>query len=111
MNIKNCVASLLTIALLSSCAALEKQSVTDKSLQDKAALAIGTKSENIKVSNIGGNIQSVTFDAVANGFNYSCYYTTALVVKSDAICTKFDELNNKPKSECNALTAAAGQCK
>lgn len=102
------IALSLTVLSLSGCAALEKNTVTENSLKDKASTSIGTKPENIKVSNIQGGLEKITFDATANGSEYSCYYTTALIVKSDAICSKLD--GNKKVSQCDALSSAAGKC-
>ena len=98
----------IALSALTGCAALEKNTVTDKSLQEKAAVSIGTKADNIKVSNIQGGLEKVTFDAIANGSDYSCYYTTVLIVKSDAICTKLD--GSEKVSQCDALSSAAGKC-
>lgn len=103
----------IAITILSGCAALEKKTVKDESLQKKASLAIGVSPENIKVSNVQGGLEKITFDAEANGSEYSCYYTTALIVKSDALCTKFDVSKNtssQNKEQCDALSSAAGKC-
>ena len=107
MKIKSITVA-MAITILSGCAALEKNTVSEKSLQEKASLSIGTDPENIKVSNIQGSLEKITFDATANGSQYSCYYTTVVIVKSDALCTKFD--GDKKVSQCDALSSAAGNC-
>ncbi|MEL0628856.1 hypothetical protein [Psychromonas aquatilis] len=110
MNIKIITAAIV-MATLSGCAVLEKNTVEESSLQAKASMALGVKPENINVSNIQGGLQKITFDAVANGNEYSCYYTTALIVKSDALCTEFGSTEKEDKvSQCDALSSAAGKC-
>ncbi|PCS24004.1 hypothetical protein [Candidatus Enterovibrio escicola] len=104
---------------MSGCGIIEKQVASEESLKQKASFAIGTQPNNISITNVQSGLEKITFDAEANGSQYSCYYTTAIVVKSDAICRKMNaqaDTKLKPATEenqgqCNALLKAAGRCK
>ncbi|HGS4477205.1 TPA: hypothetical protein ACMDNN_003360 [Vibrio cholerae] len=116
MKLKFVAACSVALTVLSGCGIIEKQVASDESLQEKAAFAIGTQPSNISISNVQSGLEKITFDADANGSQYSCYYTTVIAVKSDAICKKMGpKTAPKPtmeesQGECNALLKAAGRC-
>ncbi|EEP5037173.1 hypothetical protein HBY97_004586 [Salmonella enterica] len=116
MKLKLIAACSVALTVLSGCGIIEKQVASDESLQEKAAFAIGTQPRNIAISNVQSGLEKITFDAEANGSQYSCYYTTVIAVKSDAICKKMGaQADTKPateesQGECNALLKAAGRC-
>jgi len=116
MKLKLITACSVALTVLSGCGIIEKQVASEESLQQKASFAIGTQPSNISITNVQSGLEKITFDAEANGSQYSCYYTTVIAVKSDAICKKMGaQTDPKPtteesQGECNALLKAAGRC-
>ncbi len=110
------VITISTLVVLSGCGMIDENLVSQETLQDKASYAIGATPEKITISDINSDISKVTFNATANDTLYRCYYTTAIAVKSDAVCTKMNgetgetTSNDTQAKQCNALLKAAGQC-
>ncbi|WP_417519384.1 hypothetical protein [Marinobacter sp.] len=116
MKLKTVSIMIFSITLLSGCGIIEKKVATEETLQEKASLAIGVEPKTINISNVKSGLEKVTFDAESNNSKYSCYYTTVIMVKSDAICKKMEINKDKEPSkieksdQCNALLEAAGKC-
>lgn len=114
-NMKKTIAGLIGAVILSGCGVMQNSINTEDSYKEKAALALGTNVENIKISNQTASLDSISFIAerVDNNSFYKCSYTTALVVESDALCSKTTEPKEEVKEvneQCNALQQAANQC-
>lgn len=106
--------SLLAVFALSACGVVGNTTISDSTLQNKAAFALNVPTESVKISNRHGDIDSVKFVATTGGKSYSCYVTTVMgAISSDALCSGSNAHANKAgrgKSSCNALLKAAGRC-
>lgn len=113
MNCKLIKTLIVSIATLSGCGVIDKKITTEDAIKEKASFAIGAQPSEIAISNVkSSGFSKVSFNAEANNVKYTCYYESAIAVKSDAICTK---LNGKSDTEgtsnqCNELLKAAGRC-
>ena len=113
------VAAALT---LTACGHIAKETTSEEAMLDKAEFATGIDRNNLKVVNgsVEGSMDAVHFKVKAkNGATYRCYFTSAIAVTSDAICTPNDGTGKafrKQKEKaaksgnCNALLRAAGRC-
>ncbi len=116
MKLKLIITSVAALTILSGCGLLDKTTTSNATLQDKASYAIGAMPNDINISNVRAGLDKVVFHAEANDSLYRCYYTTAVAIKSDAVCTKMDgettgTSSNEPQAaQCNALLKAAGRC-
>ncbi|RMQ44508.1 hypothetical protein ALQ04_01681 [Pseudomonas cichorii] len=105
------------IALLQGCGIVASKSVSDSSLQEKAAVTLNTTPEKIRVFDKRGELDSVKFKAQSNKGVYNCYYTTLMgALDSDTLCSGPVEGSSSqgkaqtPPASCNALLKAAGRC-
>lgn len=86
---------------------------TQEEAAEKAAFALNTSAEQVKVTDVKTSGIKVTYKAQYAGGVYNCYYISADMT-SDALCS--GPINNatapKPHSGagCNALLKAAGRC-
>jgi hypothetical protein len=104
------IALLLTMASLTACGTIDNSIRSDESLKIKAAYALGTTADQIKISNRHAELEAVHFNATRNGHVFQCYYTT-VGVTSDALCSPVDgAIPSKEESQCNDLLKAAGEC-
>ncbi|WP_108653165.1 type 2 periplasmic-binding domain-containing protein [Dongshaea marina] len=107
------ILGLLSFAMV-GCGTIDNQIATTQSIQSKTADAIGVTPGDIKIFNREGRMESVHYEAMAHGAHYRCYYSTAVLFGSDALCTKMDDGKGKHASHksksCNALLSAAGRC-
>ncbi|MDG6882161.1 Uncharacterised protein [Phocoenobacter uteri] len=105
------LALLTAISMLTACGTIGNTIISDQSLQDKAAFALNTTSDKVKISHRNGGIDDIRFVASVGRKSYQCYITTvAGVVSSDAICSGSRSVKQKHNSNCNALLRAAGRC-
>ncbi|MDD9178013.1 MULTISPECIES: hypothetical protein [Aliivibrio] len=108
---KHLVALIAFISLsMSGCSIIDNNIKVDKDLQKKAAFALGTTPEKIKITNRGADIMKVTFNATFKKRVFQCYYTGGVIITSDAICSATDGKAMPATSQCNALLKAAGKC-
>lgn len=95
---------------LTGCGTVGNAVISDASLQEKAAFALDTTADKVKISNRRGDIDSIKFVATTRGRSHQCYITTvAGVISSDAICSGAGSATGSVN--CNALSKAAGRCK
>lgn len=95
--------------MLTGCGMIDNAVRSDTSIQEKAAFALGTTPEKVKITNRRGEIDSVRFNATTNGRTFQCYFTTA-GISSDALCSPTDGGANPAGAQCNDLLKAAGRC-
>ncbi|OOH92396.1 hypothetical protein BMT54_00385 [Pasteurellaceae bacterium 15-036681] len=100
--------------LLAACGSIGNAIISDNSLQEKAAFALNTNPDKVKISQRRGGLDDIRFTATVGKNSYQCYITTvAGVISSDAICSGSNNLSNSSKqksSQCNALLKQAGKC-
>ena len=113
---------------LGGCGFIKKPMTSEATLLDRAEMATGVEKSNLSVvpDSVRSEIDSVHYKVRSkNGDIYRCYFTSALVVDSDAHCTKIggaegtkssknSTKSSKPSTKdskgCNALLKAAGKC-
>ena len=108
---------------LGGCGFIKKPMTSEATLLDRAEMATGVEKSNLSVvpDSVRSEIDSVHYKVRSkNGDIYRCYFTSALVVDSDALCTKIGgtegtkSSKNSTKSSkngsCNALLKKAGKC-
>ena len=113
---------------LGGCGFIKKPMTSEATLLDRAEMATGVEKSNLPVvpDSVRSEIDSVHYTVRSkNGDIYRCYFTSALVVDSDALCTKIggaegtkssknstksSKPNTKGSKDCNALLKAAGKC-
>lgn len=113
---------------LGGCSFIKKPMTSEATLLDRAEMATGVEKSNLSVvpDSVRSEIDSVHYKVRSkNGDIYRCYFTSALVVDSDALCTKIggaegtkssknstksSKPNTKGSKDCNALLKAAGKC-
>ena len=102
------IASLL---LLGGCGTIGNMVIHDASLEQKAAFALNTTADKVKISNRSGSVDgTINFVATTKGKSHQCYITTmAGAVSSQAICSGSNSVNSS-NQQCNALLKAAGRC-
>lgn len=107
-NLKLLVISTL---LLSGCGTVGNMIIQDTTLEQKAAFALNTTSDKVKISNRHGSVDgTINFVATTKGKSHQCYITTmAGAVSSQAICSGANSVNPNAQ-QCNALLKAAGRC-
>ena len=113
---------------LGGCGFIKKPMTSEATLLDRAEMATGVEKSNLSVvpDSVRSEIDSVHYKVRSkNGDIYRCYFTSALVVDSDALCTKIggaegtkssknstksSKPSTKGSKDCNALLKAAGKC-
>lgn len=106
---------------LGGCGFIKKPMTSETTLLDRAEMATGVEKSNLSVvpDSVRSEIDSVHYKVRSkNGDIYRCYFTSALVVDSDALCTKIvgaegtksSKNSTKTSKDCNALLKAAGKC-
>ena len=102
---------LLAATFFVGCGTVGNMVIQDKTLEQKAAFALNTTSDKVKISNRQGSIDgTVNFVATTGGKSHQCYITTvAGAVSSQAICSGSNSVNSN-QQQCNALLKAAGRC-
>lgn len=107
---------------LTACGHIQKEISSEADMLDKAEFATGIDARNLRIveGSVSGSINSVNYKVKAkNGQVYRCYFTSALAVTSDAICTPIDKdgkafkkqkAKTRSDGKCNDLLRAAGRC-
>jgi Tfp pilus assembly protein PilV len=101
---------LLMAGILSGCSVIDNNTRDNTSIQRKAAFALGTSADKIRIENRTADLMKVEFDAIYKGRRFQCYYTGGVLVTSDAICSATDGKRIPSSANCNALLKAAGKC-
>ncbi|MDO4682316.1 MAG: hypothetical protein Q4B17_05945 [Lautropia sp.] len=98
--------------LLAACGTIGNKVISDDTLQERAAFALGTTADQITISNRRGDTNTVRFVATVGQQSHQCYVSTVGGIHvSDAICSGNSSV--RPSSDdgsCNALLKAAGRC-
>ena len=116
IKLKKILVAALTVSILGACSVVGNSVISDESLQNKAAEALGANGNQVSISNRKPDgVTSVSFTANSGGHQYQCYITTAMgAVSSDAICKQggkpVKSAKPLPANKCNALLEAAGRC-
>ena len=125
MHFKKLIRSTLVVSAvlsLTACGHIQKEMSSEEMMLDKAEFATGITAKNLKIvpDSVRAEIDSVHYKVKArNGNTFRCYFTSAIAVTSDAICTPIDGSgkafkNQKKKAakegRCNELLRAAGRC-
>ncbi|RMS83917.1 hypothetical protein [Pseudomonas savastanoi] len=104
-------------SLIQGCGIIASKTVSDSSLQERAAVTLNTTSDKVRVFDKRAELDSVKFKAQTNKGVYNCYYTTLVALDSDTLCSgPIEGAGKKASSEaeaptsCNALLKAAGRC-
>lgn len=113
------VAVMACLCLLAGCASV---SVTENTLENRTAFALGLDAGDFTISNRQDSGVRTDYEvSTKRGERYACYVTGSVGVVSDAICSRRagpGKANSsaEPKGEsrqgapCNALLKAAGRC-
>lgn len=103
---------LLAATFFVGCGTVGNMVIQDKTLEQKAAFALNTTSDKVKISNRQGSIDgTVNFVATTGGKSHQCYITTVGgAVSSQAICSGSNSVKQDENKQCNALLKAAGRC-
>jgi hypothetical protein len=104
---------------LAGCGTIAESTQSDSDLREKAAFALDTTSDNVTILNKSSSLEEMRFQAKTKKGIYNCYFTSAIVVNSQAICSGPVSSNAKaantsaeatPAQTCNALLKAAKRC-
>lgn len=113
---------------LGGCGFIKKPMTSEATLLDRAEMATGVEKSNLSVvpDSVRSEIDSVHYKVRSkNGDIYRCYFTSALLVDSDALCTKIggaegtkssknstksSKPSTKGSKDRNALLKKAGKC-
>ncbi len=106
---KKTIATLMLLTL-AGCGMIDNSTRTDESIQQKTAFALGTTAEKITIKSRNAELSKVSFLADYNERTYQCYYSTAIGVVSDVVCSPTDGKPMPTSQQCNALLQAAGKC-
>lgn len=101
---------------LNGCGMVSSGITSEDSYLDRAESAIGIDKSQLTLDkdSVKGGIDAVNFDVYdKKGNRYKCYFTSAVAITSDALCTKISKDGTATpanKGNCNALLKAAGRC-
>ena len=104
---------LLAATFFVGCGTVGNMVIQDKSLEQKAAFALNTTSDKVKITNRQGSIDgTINFVATTGGKSHQCYITTVGgAISSQAICSGSNSVKQgESNKQCNALLKAAGRC-
>lgn len=121
---KIALASFAIAAALSmtACGHIQKEISSEEMMLDKAEFATGISAKNLKIveGSVSGSLDAVNYKVKArNGQVYRCYFTSAIAITSDALCTPIDatgkafrqqKKKDAKEGRCNELLRAAGRC-
>ncbi|WP_154953870.1 hypothetical protein [Neisseria flavescens] len=112
MNTRIIVSAAFVALALAGCGTINNATVSDQKLQERAAFALGTSPNAVKISNRSNEGIRINFTATVGKRVSQCYVTSVTstigVTTSDAICSGGGA--HKGKGQCNALLKAAGRC-
>lgn len=105
-----------TALALTSCGMISEKITSEDAMLDKAETATGIAKSNLSLvdGSVDSGLDAVNFSVTdTQGNLYKCYFTSAIAITSDAICTKINkDGTSEPANQgnCNALLKAAGKC-
>ncbi|PHX40064.1 hypothetical protein [Pseudomonas sp. AK106] len=103
---------------LAGCGSIAQSTQSDSDLREKAAFALNTSADKLSILSKSSSLDSMRFQVKSNKGIYNCYFTSVVVVNSDAICSGPINSNQAaqtpdeaaPAQNCNALLKAAKRC-
>jgi hypothetical protein len=119
MNFAKTIFSSAMVLSLAGCGTIAESTQSDSDLREKAAFALDTTSSNVTILSKSSSLEAMRFQAKTNKGIYNCYFTSIIVVNSQAICSGPVSTNAKsasaaaeanPAQACNALLKAAKRC-
>lgn len=114
MKTTSVLASLAFAAILGGCGMISEQVTSEDTMLDKAETATGIIKSNLTLvkDSVHSSIDAVNFNVTDKQGNlYKCYFTSAIAVTSDALCTKISADGSEAgPTNCNPLLKAAGKC-
>lgn len=116
IKVLNLTSALILATLITGCGMISEQVTSEDSMLDKAETATGISKSNLKLveGSVDSSLDAVNFKVTDQDGNlYKCYFTSAIAVTSDALCTKISKDGKaEPANQgnCNALLKAAGKC-
>lgn len=105
-----------TALALTSCGMISEKITSEDAMLDKAETATGIAKSSLSLvdGSVDSGLDAVNFSVTdTQGNLYKCYFTSAIAITSDAICTKINkDGTSEPANQgnCNALLKAAGKC-
>ena len=108
--------ALIAAASIAGCGMISEQVTSEDAMLDKAETATGIAKSNLKIveGSVDSSLDAVRFNVTDQSGNlYKCYFTSAIAVTSDALCTKISKDGKAEPANsgnCNALLKAAGKC-
>ena len=111
MKLIKTLAIMISLSALTGCGIVGNKIISNETLAEKAAFALNTTPNKVKISNRKPNIEDIRFIATVGRKSYQCYVASIMGIStSDALCSgSASTYKNKPKN-CNALLKAAGRC-
>lgn len=125
MNLKRLVRASIAIGAvlsLTACGFIQKEISSEDMMLDKAEFATGISAKNLQIveGSVQGSVDAVQYKVKdRKGQIYRCYFTSAIAITSDALCTPIDGTGKAFKAQkkkdakegrCNELLRAAGRC-
>lgn len=103
---------LLAATFFVGCGTVGNMVIQDKTLEQKAAFALNTTSDKVKITDRQGSVDgTINFVATTGGKSHQCYITTVGgAISSQAICSGSNSVKKGDNKQCNALLKAAGRC-
>lgn len=101
---------------LVGCGVISQQVNNENDLLERAELAIGIERTQLTIvpDSVSSSLDAVNYSVKDKQNNlYRCYFTSAIAVTSDSICTKISKDGKQTPANsgnCNALLKAAGKC-
>jgi hypothetical protein len=111
--------SAVMVLSLAGCGTIAENTQSDSDLREKAAFALDTTSDNVTILSKSSSLEEMRFQAKTKKGIYNCYFTSAIVVNSQAVCSRPVSASAKaasaaaeatPAQTCNALLKAAKRC-
>lgn len=103
---------ILSALTLIGCGTVGNVVISDQALREKAAFALNTTADKVKISDRKAGLDDIRFIASVGKKSHQCYITTVYgIISSDAICSGAQSAVKKNKNpQCNALLKAANRC-
>ena len=119
INPAKTIFSAVMVLSLAGCGTIAESTQSDLDLREKAAFALDTTSENVTILSKSSSLEEMRFQAKTNKGVYNCYFTSVILVNSQAVCSGPVSTNAKSTNAaaeanhvqtCNALLKAAKRC-
>ena len=97
---------------LTACGHIQKEISSEETMLEKAEFATGIDSNNLKIveGSVSGSLDAVNYKVKSRkGQVFRCYFTSAIAITSDAICTPIDS-TGKAFQEQKKKYAKDGRC-